>query len=323
VTVAGDALDVVGLDVGGLVAPVPLAPERHPAVVYLASLPSTNSKTSMRWALRQCAALLGYDGPHSWLACPWHSLRYAHTAQLRSKLMERYSVSSVRAMLSAIKGVLRECWRLGLLASDDYQRAVDLPALRGSRLPRGRSLTARELHDLFASVDQRNPQEARDGAILAVMAGGGLRRHEMPSLDVESYQEGALRVLGKGQKERLVPLPRGARDALDCWLDHRGREPGPLFWALPGTRRLGLVGVEKALRRLRLRAPKVEVFKSHDCRRTFATALFAAGNDTLTVQRLLGHADPKTTAIYDRRGDEALRTAANTISIPFERTRTP
>ena len=126
--------------------------------------------------------------------------------------------------------MLREAWRLGLVDAESYHRAVDLPSIRAERLPRGRALAAGELRALFAiCAGDDSPSGARDAAILAVLYGGGLRRSELVALKLENYDQatGALTVRGgKGRKDRVGYATNGALDALQAWIEARGREPG-------------------------------------------------------------------------------------------------
>ena len=71
---------------------------------------------------------------------PWSALRYQHTAAVLSALMEKYKPSTANKMLAALRGVLKECWRLGYMTAEDYQRAADVPTIKSQTLPRGRAL---------------------------------------------------------------------------------------------------------------------------------------------------------------------------------------
>jgi len=163
----------------------------------------------------------------------WHRLRYQHTAALRSRLAERYAPATVNKMLAALRGTLKECWRLGLMDAEDYHRAADLPAVRGSTLPRGRALSAGELRALLGACAQdKSVAGRRDGALVATLYGAGLRRSEAVALEFTDYNQetGALTVRsGKGRKDRMGYAPGGSRAALEAWLPVRGMEAGPLF----------------------------------------------------------------------------------------------
>src|ERR1700676_2248741 len=135
------------------------------------------------------------------------------------------------------RGVPREAWRLGLMSAEDLQRAIDLPAVRGERLPRGRALSRGELRALFESCRSGSPSDLRDAALIGVLYAAGLRRAEVVSLDVSDYdpETGALIVRGKGNKERNAYIDDGAWEAMGVWIRVRGEESGPLFCPVSQT----------------------------------------------------------------------------------------
>src|SRR5262249_20356755 len=156
----------------------PLPPDRHPAAVYLARL-GPGSRRSMREALETIAALAS-AGKQTAETLPWAALRYQHTGAIRAALATRYRPATTNRHLAALRGVLREAWRLGLMTAEDYHRATDLPGIRATTLPRGRALTRRELRRLFQTCQaDARPSGARDAALLGVLYGAGLRRSEV------------------------------------------------------------------------------------------------------------------------------------------------
>jgi len=297
--------------------------DRHPVAVYLASLPSHHSRRNMARDLATIAGLLT-AGRGDAQSLDWSALQYQHTAAVRAKLMEGYKPATVNHMLSALKGVLKECWRLGLMDAETYHRAVDLPTVKGETLPKGRALAIGELRALFeACRNDLSTAGRRDAAMLAVLCGGGLRRAEVVALDVADYdpETGALTVRGKGRKERIVYATNGARDALQTWLEERGEEAGPLFTRIgKGDRfsfdRLSDQAVLFILDHRRQQAG-VKAFSPHDLRRTFISTLWDAGADGATIQKLAGHSSITTTARYDRRGEETKRRAAEMVHVPY------
>ncbi len=119
-------------------------------------------------------------------------------------------------------------------------------------------------------------------------------------------------MLGKGNKQREVPLPPGAVAALEDWLAVRGDWDGALFPPLNkggrvARRRMSEQAVYAALAK-RAAAAGVADLSPHDLRRTYVGDLLDRGADIATVQRLAGHADVSTTARYDRRGGVSLST---------------
>jgi integrase len=273
----------------------------------------------MRQVLGVVASFLG----GSIDSVPWHLVRYQHTQFVRTQLASTLSPASANKGLAALRGVLKEARRLGLLSAEDHACAVDLEAVRGSRVLRGRALGTGEIRALFAACDPDTNKGARDAAVLALGVGGGLRRSEIVHLDLGSYdpETGALTITGKGNKQRVVYLTNGAAAALEAWLARRGAEPGPLLMSVNkadriARRRLSADAILVVLRGLG-KAANVAKFSPHDCRRTMASAALDAGIDVVVLQAILGHASVTTTAKYDRRGDRAKRRAAELLHVPF------
>lgn len=255
---------------------------------------------------------------------PWHEMRYQHTAAVRSALSEKYAPATANRILSAMRAVLKEAWRLGRMSAEDFQRAADLKNVRGDRLPAGRALTRAELLLLFRSCDQDEcrPRGIRDAALLAILYGAGVRRAEAAKLALSDYNEEAetLRVRGKGNKERLAPLASGCGRRLSAWLNIRGQGPGALLCPVNKGGRVTIRHMSgQAIWGIILRRAdmaKVERFSPHDARRTFISDLLDAGADLSIAQQLAGHSSPATTARYDRRGETAKRKAASRIEVP-------
>lgn len=320
---------------GGALVTAEAAVERmdtNAAAVYLAGLRPSTRKTMQR-ALNTIARLLATprdaEPPTKWtedsfLSVPWARMRFQHTAAVRSALAERYAPATANLHLSALRGVLRTAWRLGQMTAEDFQRAADLGAVKGERLPAGRAVASGELAALLATCGQ-DIGGIRDAAIIAVLYAGGLRRAELAELDLAHYEttaEGArLVVLGKGNKQRSVPLAGGAARALGDWLAVRGDAPGPLFHVIGNRNRGGRMTTQAVYAMLRARASAAGVasLSPHDLRRTFVGDLLDAGADIATVQKLAGHASPATTARYDRRGEAVKRAAVDRLHVPYTR----
>ncbi len=306
--------------------------DTNAAAVYLAGLRPSTRKTMQR-ALNTIARLLATprdaERPEEWsedafLSVPWARMRFQHTAAVRAALAERYAPATANLHLSALRGVLRTAWRLGQMTAEDFQRAADLGAVKGERLPAGRAVASGELAALLATCGQ-DIGGIRDAAIIAVLYAGGLRRAELAGLDLAHYEttaEGArLVVLGKGNKQRSVPLAGGAARALGDWLAVRGDAPGALFHVIGNRNRGGRMTTQAVYAMLRARASAAGVasLSPHDLRRTFVGDLLDAGADIATVQKLAGHASPATTARYDRRGEAVKRAAVDRLHVPYTR----
>lgn len=314
-------MEAVSIEKAANLPAVVLPKDRNPAAVYLAHLAPAGRRT-MRTALETVAELLGHpDAEH----LPWHLLRYQHTQAVRTALAERYAPATVNKTLAAVRGVLKEAWRLGLMTAEEYQRAADLPSVKSTTLPRGRALGAGEIRALFQGCARdESPAGRRDAALLAVLYGAGLRRSEAVGLDTGDFEPetGALTIrAGKGHKDRIGYVTNGSKLALLAWLAVRGNLEGPLFLPVRkgGTvedRRMTAQAVLVILEKRGAQAG-VQHFSPHDMRRTFISDLLDAGADISTVQHLAGHANVQTTARYDRRGEVAKRKAAELLHVPY------
>jgi len=290
-----------------------------PAQLYMDNL-SAGSQ-GMRQSLEAIATIL--DPHENADTFPWHQVTYRESMTVRLALTKRYKPSTVNKMLSALRGVLKQAWRLGLFDADAYHRAADVENVRASTLLSGRALPVEEIRRLFqACTEDRTTKGARDAAIFAIFYGCGLRRTELTRLAVDDFNPADCSILvnGKRRKQRTVYLTESGCQLINEWLGHRGTADGPLFCPISqaGEVRVSPLRGESVAYILRRRQEEAEIepFSPHDLRRTFVTTLLEAGEDVLTVQRLAGHADVTTTARYDRRGEGAKRRAVQSLTIP-------
>ena len=297
------------------------------ARAYLASLSSPASRRAMRSALDQVARILTGNEDADAFHVPWNQLRYEHMAALRSHLTDHYAPASANTLLAAVRGVLRNAWRLGQLDTDTYLRTVDLPPVSGTRLPAGRALSSGELRALFAvCASDRRPAGSRDAAAFALMFGAGLRRSEAAGVQLSDYdlETGALTVTGKGNRQRIVYATGGGAIALTAWLGQRGGHDGALLAPVNrgGAVQPRAMTSQALMNRLKVRCRQAGIppCSPHDLRRTFVSELLDAGADIATVQRLAGHQSPTTTARYDRRGERVKKKAAEMLVVPYWRT---
>ncbi len=298
-------------------------PARNPVAVYLARL-GPGSRRTMSQALRVIAQILTGRDTNP-MALPWHQIQYQHAQAIRAQLAERYAASTANKMLSALRGVLRESWRLGDMDSDTYHRVIDLEAIPGNSVPVGRSLKSGELLALVnVCADDPTSAGARDAALLGLLYAGGLRRSEIVALemgDVDMEQGQVVVRHSKGNKSRVVWLADGALGAARAWVEVRGDDAGPLFYRIRrGGHLVDARLTDQAILVIltkRLSQAHVKPFTAHDLRRTFAGDLLDAGADLVTVQKLMGHASPNTTARYDRRDETTKRDAARKLHFPY------
>ena len=228
-------------------------------------------------------------------------VRPDHVREFLQSLRARRSPATVARKLAAVKGFFRF-----LEAQQTIRRSptafIETPRL-WRRLPQ--TLSVAEVERLLGSV-RAEGLGLRDLAMLELLYGAGLRVSELVSLDIGhcNFDAGFLRCVGKGNKERIVPLGRSAADALTRYLGAerprllaRHPESQALFVNRRGTR-LTRQRVWQVLRRYAKAGLITKPIGPHTLRHSFATHLLERGADLRTVQELLGHSNIATTQRY-------------------------
>jgi integrase/recombinase XerD len=231
-----------------------------------------------------------------------------YLAQLVS--VQKAKPSSTGRNISSLKRLFRYLLRQGRIATDPTLQ-IDTP-----RLPRNlpKSLTESDVEQLLAAPDVQTPLGLRDRTMFEVLYATGLRVSELVTLRISqaSMDMGVVRVMGKGSKERLVPLGEEALDWLQRYMaDGRGALLGrlqtdALFVTARGggmTRQMFWYLIKKYARQGGLNKP----MSPHTLRHAFATHLLNHGADLRVVQMLLGHSDISTTQIYTHVARERLK----------------
>ena len=224
--------------------------------------------------------------------------------------LRRYKVSSIARALAAVRSFHRFCLEEGLLRSDPSEE-VGAP-----RVPQGipKALTEAEVEALLDAVPGDGPRPRRDRAILELLYAGGLRISELVGLDlgdVDLY-DGLVRVLGKGNKERVAPLGRTAREAVGDYLttgrpELAGRTSTPALFLNARGGRLTRQGAWLIVRAAGDRAGLRGRLFPHVLRHSCATHMLDRGADIRVVQELLGHASLSTTQVYTKVSPARLR----------------
>lgn len=237
-----------------------------------------------------------------------------HVQRFSASLFHKDVARSTTARkLSALRSLFRYLLRT---------HKVEQNPCRGVRNPRQEQrhpamLNVDQMFDLLADeppAQPASPEEAirvRDLALLELLYGSGLRISEALALDAGDYQPGdrALKVLGKGSKERLSPLSDTSREAMDAWLAARPVLAAPGERALFVGRRGGRLNRRQAVRILEEAAILAGIpqhISPHDLRHSYATHLLEGGADLRSVQELLGHSRISTTQRYTHLNLEAL-----------------
>jgi tyrosine recombinase XerC len=221
----------------------------------------------------------------------------AYLAMMRNT---NYAKSTVARKLAALRSFYKYLVRVGQVEASPV--SVIRTPRQDRRLPK--YLDVGQMEAILAAPDVGTLFGARDRAILETIYSAGLRIGELVSLNVEDLDEfaEAIRVRGKGRKERIVPLGSKAIDALRCYLEKRAavgprQARGALFMNKCG-RRLSARSIRRALDRYAKMADIGIHVSPHALRHSFATHMLNAGADLRSVQEMLGHISLSTTQIY-------------------------
>jgi integrase/recombinase XerC len=205
--------------------------------------------------------------------------------------------TTIGRKLAAIRTFFRYLVREGVVKANPGEM-VSTPR-QEKYLPK--TLSVDEAFALMESGEGSGLLAMRDRAIVEMLYSCGLRVSELTALDVGSVslEEGLVRVLGKGSKERIVPVGRQAREALRLYLDERNAPPDgePLFLNHRGGR-LTPRSIQRHLKKYLLMAGILKEATPHSLRHSFATHLLDGGADLRAIQELLGHASLSTTQKY-------------------------
>lgn len=230
----------------------------------------------------------------------WQIIKSSHIRQFISQLHRQGLASrSIQRSLSATRSFYRFLIREGL-ADNNPAQAVQAP--KGEkRLPS--TLDVDQMSGLLDGTSQETMIGCRDRAMMELFYSSGLRLAELAGLDLRDVDFGAelVHVLGKGNKQRIVPIGTQAIKALQYWLKTRDElgffEQSALFLTKQGSR-LGVRSIQKRLSYWGKKQGISDKVHPHRLRHAFASHMLEASGDLRAVQELLGHADISTTQIY-------------------------
>jgi site-specific recombinase XerD len=292
---------------------------------------SSTKEASVNWE----AALAGYDRDlrtrgaaertrHAYgvdLAAftNWATALHLGPGDLRHRDVRRYAASlsgagkastTVARNLAAVRGLFDFLVRTEQVGSNPAE-LVSSPK-RPQKLPN--VLSGEQMRQLLEGIPAGTPLELRDRAMFELAYSCGLRCEEIVNLDIDSFdwEEDQLRVLGKGDKMRLLPVGEPARRALERYLQ-RGRRPlagdpgEPALFLSKSGRRLSNSDVTRRLRIWVANLSSAAGVSPHSLRHSFATHLLEGGADLRTIQELLGHSSISTTQVYTRVDAARLR----------------
>jgi integrase/recombinase XerD len=293
---------------------------------------ATNSLIAYRRDLRRYAAFLRARGETD-PASIGEDVVHAYVRHLETVVDDdgrrTLAASSVARAVVAVRSFHRFCAREGLVERDPSQE-VGAP-----RVPAGipKALDEDEVDRLLGAVTGDEPLAQRDRALLELLYGTGIRISEAVGLDLSDLdlEDGMLRVLGKGSKERVVPVGRGARTALEVYLrdgrlalrSARARRSVRDSDAVMLNARGGRISRQSCwaiVRRAGERGGIDAHLSPHVLRHSCATHMLDHGADLRVVQELLGHASISTTQVYTKVSPDRLRAA---YEAAHPRARTP
>ncbi|MBK5073435.1 site-specific tyrosine recombinase XerD [Budviciaceae bacterium CWB-B4] len=250
-----------------------------------------------------------------WLQAHDLTLENAQALDLQSYLADRvdggYKATSSARMLSAMRRLFQYLYR-EKIRSDDPSALLSSPKLP-QRLPK--DLTESQVESLLQTPRTEEPIELRDKAMLEVLYATGLRVSELVGLTISdvSLRQGVVRAIGKGDKERLVPLGEEAVYWLEQYLQYsrpwliNGGTLDILFPSKRGQKMTRQTFWYRIKHYAVLAGINSEALSPHVLRHAFATHLLNHGADLRVVQMLLGHSDLSTTQIYTHVATERLK----------------
>ncbi len=267
---------------------------------HLETLPSANTRAAYR---RDIAVLETLAPGQDLCSLRPHDIR-RHLATLHGRGLSGRSLARI---LSAWRAFFR------FLAQTD--RASRENPCAGIRAPRSAKRLPNALSPdeavRLVDVEGADTLAVRDRAILELFYSSGLRLSELAGLDLGALHlgTGEVKVLGKGRKERLVPVGRAARSALAAWLEERRKVAGPGEAAVfvgRGGRRLGVRAIQERLRTWAIRQGLPRHVHPHMLRHSFASHVLQSSGDLRAVQEMLGHASIASTQVYTHLDFQAL-----------------
>jgi integrase len=228
--------------------------------------------------------------------------------EYRAAMLERnLSPSTINVRLSAVRKLIGEARRNGVLGAEQAAQMADIPNIRqqGTRL--GNWLTRDQAKELLTVPDRSTLKGKRDATILALLVGCALRRAELATLRIEDIQQREGRwviadLRGKGGRIRTVAVPLWVKQLIDAWTAEAGHSAGRLLRPVNKSGRV--VGEELSdwavwsVVESSAKAIGIEHFGAHDLRRTCAKLCRKNGGDLEQIKFLLGHASIQTTERY-------------------------
>tara|TARA_B100000749_G_C18437022_1_gene470519 strand:+ start:345 stop:1310 length:966 start_codon:yes stop_codon:yes gene_type:complete len=290
--------------------------------LHLMSLKSTGSRRTLTSIFNNIARLFGANDH---LSFDWLSMKPADANVMIAVMMEKRELrpTTVNSYISALRALFNTAYLNGLIEHETCQRMLSIKNVKATRVTRNRKLIKKEVVSKLIEYCEslKNASGTRDAAIISTLASCGLRRAELASLTLHNYmpEERSICVIGKGNKERVVPVSSSTIERIERWIDFfRGNKEGYLFCRV---RRHGFIGEEFTrplsgnaiydILKNRTSQLDSEQVRPHGLRRYCGTSLLNAGNDLVLVRDYLGHESIATTQIYTEKDQSQLHKAAS------------
>lgn len=294
--------------------------------IYLMSLKSVNSRKTVSSVLNNIARIFKATDHVSF---DWLSLRPADIDMVIAVLSERKKLkpSTINSYISAVRALFKSGYINGLVDTETFQRMSQLKSLKASRIVSNREPIQMDAVKILVKhcETQANAMGLRDAAMISVMASCGVRRAELVTIKLEDYnrENKTFTVIGKGNKERVVPIPAATLKRIESWIGtSRGDVPGFLFCrvrrhdkvSISDTEYLSGNGVYDMLKKRTQELEQAHI-RPHGLRRFCGTTLLKSGNDLVLVRDYLGHESISTTQIYIEKNEDELHEAAEIFDI--------
>jgi integrase len=221
--------------------------------------------------------------------------------------MEKQSPSTVNLRLSAMRSLIAEARRGGMLSSEEAENLTDIPNIKQAGTRKGNWLTREQAKEILAVPDRSKLKGKRDYVILSLLVACALRRTELAEMEVATIQQREGRWVladleGKGRRIRTVAIPIWVKQGIDVWITAANITDGKLLRPIWKGGKIGgdtlsdwavWSVVEQAAKQI-----GIEQFGAHDLRRTCAKLCRKAGGDLEQIKFLLGHSSIQTTERY-------------------------
>lgn len=217
---------------------------------------------------------------------------------LSNLFSKKQAGTTVARKIASIKSFFKYAVKKGILENNPLE-ALQSPKIKKS-LPH--VLSIEKIHELLSKIELNDITDWRDKAIIEILYGSGIRVSELSNLNILSvdFENMEIKVLGKGNKERIVPINARALESLKRYLSMRTdlKNKNIHVFAKKNGERISTDCVRRILKKRLLQIGLSSGISPHSLRHSFATHILESGADLRSIQELLGHADLSTTQIY-------------------------